>query len=115
MYVDVSFGVDGEMLMQKHLQSRNTSKIDSEFSGHPQWSWNIRQYKVSSGKTHDEASRRKKIKNMYATQMLLQKDAMKSANEDLAVILQINHHLSEEESSDKRSQHLSIDSAISLK
>ena len=52
---------------------------------------------------------------MYATQMLLQKDAMKSANEDLAVILQINHHLSEEESSDKRSQHLSIDSAISLK
>ena len=58
------------------------------------------EYKVSSGKTDDEASRRKKIKNMYAT------DAMKPANEDLAMILQINHRLSEEESSDKRSQAL---------
>ena len=96
-YVYVSFGVDGEMLIQKHLQSRNTSKIDSEFSGHPQWSWNIR-FQVAKRMMKPPGER--KLKNMYAT------DAMKPANEDLAMILQINHRLFEEESSDKRSQAL---------
>ena len=85
------------MLIQKHLQSRNTSKIDSEFSGHPQWSWNIR-FQVAKRMMKPPGER--KLKNMYAT------DAMKPANEDLAMILQINHRLFEEESSDKRSQAL---------